>query len=79
MYHFCQNLMAAFNCIFENNSLMVLFGLNIKKLKILKLSPDSQYLQKLALKSQLYGMELQILYVVFGLLSSQLCASTGII
>ena len=58
---------------------MVLFGQNIKKLNILKLSPDSRYLQKLALKSQLYGMELQILYVVFGLLGSQVWACTGII
>ena len=29
---------------------MALFGQNIKKLKILKLLPDSRYLQKLALK-----------------------------
>ena len=66
MHHFCQFSMAAggqngdfqtfldfeknFNCIFENNSLKALFGQNIKKLKILKLSPDSRYLQKLALK-----------------------------
>ena len=42
--------MGSFNCIFENNSLKALFGQNIKKLKILKLSPDSRYLQKLALK-----------------------------
>ena len=38
-----------FNCIFENNSLKALFGQNMKKVKILKLSPDSRYLQKLAL------------------------------
>ena len=36
--------------IFENNSLKALFGQNMKKVKILKLSPDSRYLQKLALK-----------------------------
>ena len=34
-----------------SNSLKALFGQNIKKLEILKLSPDSRYLQKLALKS----------------------------
>ena len=27
-------------CIFENNSLKALFGQNMKKVKILKLSPD---------------------------------------
>ena len=42
--------LGSFNCIFENNSLKALFGQNIKKLKILKLSPDSRYFQKLALK-----------------------------
>ena len=42
--------MGYFNCVFENNSLMGLFGQNMKKLKILKLSRDSRYLQKLALK-----------------------------
>ena len=40
----------SFNCIFENNSLKGLFRQNMKKLKILKLPPDSRYLQKLALK-----------------------------
>ena len=50
--------MGSFNCIFENNSLKALFGQNIKKLKILKLSPDSRYLQKLALNmSRLVGQE----------------------
>ena len=44
-----------FNCIFENNSLKALFGQNIKKLKILKLSPDSRYLQKLALNKKCSG------------------------
>ena len=39
-----------FNCIFENNSLKALFGQNMKKVKILKLSPDFRYLKKLALK-----------------------------
>ena len=34
---------------FENNSLKALFGQNMKELKVLKLSPDSRYLQKLAL------------------------------
>ena len=42
--------LGSFNCIFENNSLKALFGQNMKKLKILKLSPDSRYLQNLALK-----------------------------
>ena len=42
-------LLGSLNCIFENNSLKALFGQNMKKLKILKLSPDSRYLQKLAL------------------------------
>ena len=32
-----------FNCVFENNLLMGLFGQNMKKLKILKLSRDSRY------------------------------------
>ena len=36
-------------CIFENNSLKALFGQNMKKLKILTLSPNFRYLQKLAL------------------------------
>ena len=45
-----SSALGSFNCIFENNSLKALFGQNIKKLKILKLSPDSRYLQKLALK-----------------------------
>ena len=44
--------MGSFNCIFENNSLKALFGQNMKKVKILKLSPDSRYLQKLALKKR---------------------------
>ena len=35
---------------FENNSLKALFGQNMKTLKILQLSPDSRYFQKLALK-----------------------------
>ena len=42
--------LGSFNCIFENNSLKALFGLNMKKLKILGLSPDFRYLPKLALK-----------------------------
>ena len=45
-----SSALGSFNCIFENNSLKALFGQNTKKLKILKLSPDSRYLQKLALK-----------------------------
>ena len=45
-----SSALGSFNCIFENNSLKALFGQNMKKLKILKLSPDSRYLQKLALK-----------------------------
>ena len=46
-----SSALGSFNCIFENNSLcLALFGQNMKKLKILKLSPDSRYLQKLALK-----------------------------
>ena len=47
-----SSALGSFNCIFENNSLKALFGQNIKKLKILKLSPDSRYLQKLALKKR---------------------------
>ena len=39
-----------FNYVFENNSLKGLFGQNMSKLKILKLSRDFRYLQKLALK-----------------------------
>ena len=46
-----SSALGSFNCIFENNSLKALFGQNMKKLKILKLSPDSRYLQKLALKN----------------------------
>ena len=46
-----SSALGSFNCIFENNSLRALFGQNMKKLKILKLSPDSRYLQKLALNS----------------------------
>ena len=38
------------NYVFENNSQKGLFGQNTKKLKILKLSRDFRYLQKLALK-----------------------------
>ena len=45
-----SSALGSFNCIFENKSLKALFELNIKKLKILKLSPDSRYLQKLTLK-----------------------------
>ena len=45
-----SSALVSFNCIFENNLLKALFGQNMKKLKILKLSPDSRYLQKLALK-----------------------------
>ena len=44
-----SSALGSFNCIFENNSLKALFGQNMKKLKILKLSPDSRYLQKVAL------------------------------
>ena len=44
-----SSALGSFNCIVENNSLKALFGQNMKKLKILKLSPDSRYLQKLAL------------------------------
>ena len=47
-----SSALGSFNCIFESNSLKALFGQNIKKLKILKLSPDFRYLQKLALKMQ---------------------------
>ena len=45
-----SSALGSFNCIFENNSLKALFGQNMKEVKILKLSPDSRYLQKLALK-----------------------------
>ena len=44
-----SSALGSFNCIFENNSLKALFEQNMKKLEILKLSPDSRYLQKLAL------------------------------
>ena len=44
-----SSALGSFNCIFENNSLKALFGQNMKKVKILKLSPDSRDLQKLAL------------------------------
>ena len=44
-----SSALGSFNCIFENNSLKALFGQNMKKVKILKLSPDSRYLRKLAL------------------------------
>ena len=44
-----SSALGSFNCIFENNSLKALFRQNMKKVKILKLSPDSRYLQKLAL------------------------------
>ena len=47
-----SSALGSFNCIFENNSVKALFGQNMKKLKILKLSPDSRYLQKLALNIQ---------------------------
>ena len=46
-----SSALGSFNCIFENKSLKALFGQNMKKVKILKLSPDSRYLQKLALKA----------------------------
>ena len=49
-----SSALGSFNCIFENNSLKALFRENIKKLKILKLTPDSRYLQKLALKCECY-------------------------
>ena len=45
-----SSALGSFNCIFENNSLKALFGQNMKKLKILKLSPDSRYLQNLAIE-----------------------------
>ena len=48
-----SSALGSFNCIFENNSLKALCGQNMKKLKILKMSPDSRYLQKLALKAPL--------------------------
>ena len=51
-----SSALGSFDCIFENNSLKALFGQNIKKLKILKLSPDSRYLQKLALNSLLCSL-----------------------
>ena len=44
-----SSALGSFNCIFENNSLKALFGQNMRKVKILKLSLDSRYLQKLAL------------------------------
>ena len=57
-----SSALGSFNCIFENNSLKTLLGQNMKKFKILKLSPDSRYLQKLALKSQImYSKETMLL------------------
>ena len=63
-----SSALGSFNCIFENNSLKALFGQNMKKLNILKLSPDSRYLQKLALKI-LTGLQgfLVIFLSIFGL------------
>ena len=46
-----SSALGSFNCIIENNSLKALFGQNMKKVKILKLSPDFRYLLKLALNS----------------------------
>ena len=46
-----SSALGSFNCIFENNSLKALFGQNMKKVKILKLSPDFWYLQTLALNT----------------------------
>ena len=43
-------MLGYFNCVFENNSLKGLFGQNMKKLKISKLSQDFRYLQEVALK-----------------------------
>ena len=57
-----SSALGSFNCIFENNSLKALFGQNMKKLKILKLSPDSRYLQKLALNDKLECKEMISLY-----------------
>ena len=57
-----SSALGSFNCIFENNSLKASFGQNMKKLKILKLSPDSRYLQKLALNDKLECKEMISLY-----------------
>ena len=62
-----SSALGSFNFIFENNSLKALFGQNIKKLKILKLSPDFRYLQKLALKSLNWFVVLKIVYAVIQL------------
>ena len=48
--------MGYFNNVFENNSLKGLFGENKEKLKALKLSRESRYLQKLALKQDPYRL-----------------------
>ena len=45
-----SSALGSFNCSLENNSLKALFGLNMKKLKILRLTPDFRYLPNLALK-----------------------------
>ena len=37
-----SSALGSFNCIFENNSLKALFRQNVKKLRILNLSSDSQ-------------------------------------
>ena len=55
-----SSALGSFNCIFENNSLKTLFGKNMKKLKILKLSPDFRYLQKLALNYRVRGGTLKV-------------------
>ena len=63
-----QSASGYFNYIFEDNSLKGLFGQNMKKLKILKLSRDFRYLQKLALNiiiSRLILMTMVLLLAEF--------------
>ena len=63
-----QSASGYFNYIFEDNSLKGLFGQNMKKLKILKLSRDFRYLQELALNiiiSRLILMTMVLLLAEF--------------
>ena len=53
--------------VFENKSLKGLFGQNMKKSKILKLSWDFQYLQKLAVKASVIQLKYQLDHELAGL------------
>ena len=52
-----KSALGYFEYVFENNSLKGLFGQNTKKLKILKMSRDVRYLQKLAPKVAQYSFQ----------------------